>query len=278
MKSDYFDGEQVCETMWAVVDSNMETKSFLSSIGTDRTGETYYIYHCSINTHLPPAGVSHQTQQHNVAIVSLRQADHVRVIRMDTALRPVLCIGFGGPRTAQPRQLNFYCSTHSNNQFNQAFRTVLNTESALEVIGRTVRIPVSWMIMGDFNRMPDNLVARIEQETRERGNPIRTYNRWVIAPTNGRGQLMLTQRSGNTLDYAVVGSSRGEMPPMIAQVESGTSQVSDHNLVRFYPVSLVPSNTPRPDPRVPQESSNTFTWLGATAFAAWVASFALGSS
>lgn len=202
-------------------------------------------------------------------------ADDVRVIRLDTSIRPVICIGFGGPGSTEPYQMNYFCSIHSNNQFNQAFRTILRTESFLTAIGRTLRIPVSWMLLGDFNRSnPRDLMNAIATEEVET-NFSRDFNRWLVAPANANNELMQTQMSGGTLDYAFVGSTRGYMPTMVSQVETGTSQASDHNLVRYYPLTLTP-NTPRPDLQAPS-SSNSGRWLGAAALAFVVGSIFSGA-
>lgn len=109
-------------------------REYLWETGTrSRRGLTYYIYHVSINTQVELDRGSYEAQWTNLAIVSLQRADSVRLFRLDTQFRPVLCIQIGNA---------FFCSLHANNRFNQAPRTVFSMEDAFQSIRQTTGIPM----------------------------------------------------------------------------------------------------------------------------------------
>lgn len=210
---------------------------------TSRPGPTYYLYHCSINTQVELDRGTYETQRTNLAIVSLQRADGVRLFRLDTQYRPVLCIRIG---TA------FFCSFHANVRFNQAPRTIMSMEDAFHSIRQTSGMPISWMIMGDFNRAPINgrnsLLNRLEAVTNG-------MSRQIAVPA---GQ---TQQSGGILDYAVVGGTDAAPPPIVA--ERDNRLVSDHTSVRFSQLHLNPNQGQRPDPQAPA-TSNWLAGIGTT--------------
>lgn len=208
---------------------------------TSRPGPTYYLYHCTINTQLEEDGGRLDTQRTNLAILSLQRAHEVRLFRLDTQFRPVLCIRIG---------TSYFCSIHANVRFNQAPRTIVSLENEFSLIAQARAIQLSWMIMGDFNREPVNGINSL----RNRIEPVNdNLSRQIVIPIGP------TQQSGGTLDYAIAGGTGISPPILIAELD--TRLVSDHTSVRFSQLHLNP-NTPRPDPQAP-EAPQSSTWLAA---------------
>ncbi|AJC85289.1 cytolethal distending toxin subunit B family protein [Campylobacter peloridis] len=150
----------------------------------------------------------------NMAIVSRRQADEVIVLPPPTVVsRPIIGIRIGN---------DVFFSIHALSSGGNDGGAIVN---AVDMHFRNMP-NINWMIMGDFNRNPASLLNLIDAGVRSRIN--------IVAPPS------FTQRSGNTIDYAITGSSdtsRLYNPPAILAVLAlaglRTFLASDHFPVNF---------------------------------------------
>lgn len=190
-------GDWVDERTWQARNSGVTTNS-----------RDLYIYHCVHTFGL-------ESQRTNLAIVSSSRADEVYVYRTIGEVRPAVCIRIGR---------RFYCSVHANARTNnQSPRTVEGIENAIQTLSVQDGETYSWMIMGDFNREPDEMRTSL--------NPVQHNVHREIFHTN-----IETQNGGKILDYVIAGSSNDPIPQMTAaRVED---LHSDHWGVRFYPTNV----------------------------------------
>ncbi|AJC86828.1 cytolethal distending toxin subunit B family protein [Campylobacter sp. RM16704] len=150
----------------------------------------------------------------NMAIVSRTRADEVIVLPPPTVLsRPIIGIRIGN---------DVFFSIHALARGGNDAGAIV---TAVDMHFRNMP-NVNWMIMGDFNRSPGNLVPLLDPDLRSRIN--------IVAPPS------FTQVSGNTIDYAVTGNSnQGTLytPPAILAVLAlaglRTFLASDHFPVNF---------------------------------------------
>ncbi|ECF2367670.1 TPA: cytolethal distending toxin subunit B family protein [Salmonella enterica] len=161
----------------------------------------------------------------NLAIVSRQRADEIIVLPPPTtASRPIIGIRIGG---------DAFFTAHALANRGVDSPAIIN--SVFDFFRNSQRPDIqatNWMIAGDFNREPDILRRSIETPTRN--------NTAVLSPSAP------TQRSGGTLDYAVVGNAIAfTTPPLRAGLLFGervTQISSDHYPVGFF---LPPPGEPR---------------------------------
>ncbi len=176
---------------------------FMWDLGTRSRPENAFIYY---------SAVDQGANRVNLAIVSRVRADEVVVLPPPTLVsRPVIGIRIGNDV--------FFCIHALANGGTDAPAIVNSVFAFFQ--GQP---QVSWMIIGDFNRSPESLRTELRLETRVRNS--------IIAPNAA------TQRSGGTLDYAVVGNSAGSFiePAFVALLMLAnfrTQLVSDHFPVIF---------------------------------------------
>lgn len=148
----------------------------------------------------------------NLAIVSRFRADEVLAFPPPTtASRPMI-----GIRLGNDVFVNIHALANGGIDAPAAINSVFETFRN--------RPEITWTIMGDFNRSPDSVREALRLEPRIRLN--------FLAPPAA------TQRSGGTLDWAVVGNSSGDLVQtalvavlMLANLR--THLVSDHFPVNF---------------------------------------------
>ncbi|MCV3450925.1 cytolethal distending toxin subunit B family protein [Campylobacter lari] len=151
----------------------------------------------------------------NMAIVSRVQADEVIVLPPPTvASRPIIGIRIGN---------DVFFSIHALATGGNDAGAIV---SAVDMHFRNMP-QVNWMIMGDFNRTPGNLVPLLDADLRSRIN--------IVAPYSS------TQTSGRrVIDYAVTGNSNQSTlytPPSILAILAAAGLrsflASDHFPVNF---------------------------------------------
>ncbi|MFV0946958.1 cytolethal distending toxin subunit B family protein [Campylobacter jejuni] len=150
----------------------------------------------------------------NMAIVSRIRADEVFVLPPPTvASRPIIGIRIGN---------DAFFSIHALASGGNDAGAIV---TAVDNFFRN-RPEINWMILGDFNRETDSLVALFDDDLAARTR--------VIRPSSN------TQTGGRTIDYAVTGNSntasRYNPPPIIAVLALAglrTFLASDHFPVNF---------------------------------------------
>ncbi|TKX31240.1 cytolethal distending toxin subunit B family protein [Campylobacter estrildidarum] len=150
----------------------------------------------------------------NMAIVTRTRADEVIVLPPPTvASRPII-----GIRICNDVFLNIHALARGGNDAGAIV-------TAVDMHFRNLP-DINWMIMGDFNRNPDQLTPLLDPDLRRR---IR-----IVSPPS------FTQTSGNTIDYAITGNSNqaaAYRPPFITAVLAlagiRTFLASDHFPVNF---------------------------------------------
>ncbi len=150
----------------------------------------------------------------NMAIVSRRQADEVIVLPPPTvASRPIIGIRIGN---------DVFFSIHALARGGNDAGAIV---TAVDMHFRNMP-QINWMIMGDFNRTPNNLIGLLDSDLRSRVN--------IVSPPS------FTQTSGNIIDYAITGNSnQGALytPPAFAAVLAlaglRSFLASDHFPVNF---------------------------------------------
>ncbi|OBV29450.1 cytolethal distending toxin subunit CdtB [Helicobacter sp. CLO-3] len=178
-------------------------QEFEWSLGSRSRPESAFVYYSPVD-----AGANRV----NLAIVSRRRADDVIVLPPPTSVsRPIIGIRLGN---------DVFFSVHALANGGTDTVAIINA-----VFDRFRNEPdVRWMIMGDFNRSPENLRFELRLETR--------LHVEIIAPNAA------THRSGGTLDYAVVGSSSQLRPQtgllaLLMLANFRTQLTSDHFPVNF---------------------------------------------
>ncbi|EFA8762867.1 cytolethal distending toxin type III/V nuclease subunit CdtB, partial [Escherichia coli] len=152
----------------------------------------------------------------NLALVSNRQADEVFVLRpVRQGGRPLLGIRIGNDA--------FFTAHAIATRNNDAPALVEEVYSFFRDSRDPVHQAINWMILGDFNREPDDLEVNLTVPVRNASEII-----FPAAPT---------QTSQRTLDYAVAGNAVAFRPfPLQAGIVYGarrTQMSSDH-----YPVGV----------------------------------------
>ncbi|MFY4690799.1 cytolethal distending toxin subunit B family protein [Campylobacter jejuni] len=150
----------------------------------------------------------------NMAIVSRRQADEVIVLPPPTvASRPIIGIRIGN---------DVFFSIHALARGGNDAGAIV---TAVDMYFRNMP-QINWMIMGDFNRIPGNLITLLDADLRSRIN--------IVFPPSS------TQTSGNIIDYAVTGNSNRSSlytPPafvaVLALAGLRSFLASDHFPVNF---------------------------------------------
>ncbi|MBZ7949533.1 cytolethal distending toxin subunit B family protein [Campylobacter sp. RM9939] len=150
----------------------------------------------------------------NMAIVSRIRADEVIVLPPPTvASRPIIGIRIGN---------DAFFSIHALARGGNDAGAIV---TAVDMHFRNMP-DINWIIMGDFNRNPDQLTPLLDPDLRRRIN--------VVYPPS------FTQTSGNTIDYAVTGNSNqaaAYRPPLITAVLAlagiRSFLASDHFPVNF---------------------------------------------
>ncbi|EAK1935985.1 cytolethal distending toxin subunit B family protein [Campylobacter jejuni] len=150
----------------------------------------------------------------NMAIVSRIRADEVIVLPPPTvASRPIIGIRIGN---------DVFFSIHALARGGNDAGAIV---TAVDMHFRNMP-QINWMIMGDFNRSPNDLIGLLDMSLRSRIN--------IVSPPS------FTQTSGNIIDYAVTGNSnQGALytPPAFAAVLAlaglRSFLASDHFPVNF---------------------------------------------
>lgn len=152
----------------------------------------------------------------NLAIVSRRMADDVFVIPgPSVASRPALGIRLG--------QDAFFTVHALANQGSDAGGLVDSVFDFFRNQTSPTLQATNWMVAGDFNRAPDRLRAQIEAPA----DRVR-----VLDPA------VPTQRSGGTLDYAVVGNAVAALPDGLEASNAFNSQRSSQMASDHFPVGI----------------------------------------
>ncbi len=162
-----------------------------------------YIYYAQIDT---------GANRVNLAIVSRIKADEIIILPPPTvASRPLIGIRIGN---------DVFFNIHALANGGVDAPAIINS-----VFDRFRNMPnITWMILGDFNRSPESLRGTLGLETRVRVT--------FLAPPAP------TQRSGGTLDWAIVGNSardlvRTTLVAVLMLANLRTHLVSDHFPVNF---------------------------------------------
>lgn len=182
---------------------DISVQEFIWDLGTRSRPDRVFIYYAPVDT---------GANRVNLAIVSRTRADEVIILPPPTAVsRPII-----GIRIMQDAFFSIHALANGGTDSPAIVNSVFNHFRNMP--------DVNWMIAGDFNRSPQSLRAELRLETRIRAN--------LVFPNAA------TQRSGGTLDYALVGSTGGSVqPPLIAAIlmlaNFRTQIVSDHFPVNF---------------------------------------------
>lgn len=183
--------------------SGIPIEEFIWDLGTRSRPDNLFIYYSPVDT---------GANRVNLAIVSRMRANEVIILPPPTvASRPIIGIRIGN---------DVFFSIHALANGGVDAPAIVNA-----VHDHFVGQPeVNWMILGDFNRSPESLRNELRLETRIRIT--------IVAPSAA------TQRSGGTLDYAIVGNSAGELretalSAILMLANFRTQLVSDHFPVNF---------------------------------------------
>ncbi|NDJ27124.1 cytolethal distending toxin subunit B family protein [Campylobacter sp. MIT 12-8780] len=183
--------------------SDIIVREYNWDLGSRSRPDGVFVYYTRIDT---------GANRVNLAIVSRTRADEIIILPPPTTpSRPVIGIRIDN---------NAFFSVHA--LANGGSDSVAIVNSVFEHFRD--RPDLTWMIAGDFNRNPENLRFELNLERR-----VRTT---IIAPDAP------TQRSGGTLDYAIVGSSSGSVTrtalvALLMLSNFRTQLVSDHFPVNF---------------------------------------------
>lgn len=152
--------------------STIMVQEYTWNLGTRTRPNSVYIYYTRIDL---------GANRVNLAIVSQRMADEILLLPPPTvASRPIL-----GIRIGRDAFFNIHALSRGGNDGGAILHAI---DAALRPTP-----DISWMVLGDFNREPNNLRELVDRELLSRIS--------FFAPPS------LTQTSGRTLDYAVTGSS-----------------------------------------------------------------------
>lgn len=182
--------------------SGIEVREYTWQLGSVSRPQNVYIYFSQTDI---------GGNRVNLAIVSRNRADEIIILPPPTALsRPIIGIMIGNDAF-----MNVHALANGGLDAPALINSVVQHFSA--------RMGTNWMIMGDFNRDPDDVRIALSLQTRSRME-------FLIPPAP-------TQRSGGRLDWAVVGSQRGQLGTALAAVlmlaNLRTHIVSDHFPVNF---------------------------------------------
>jgi cytolethal distending toxin subunit B len=188
------------------------------NLGSTSRPLNYFIYFSRVNQ---------GANRVNLAIVSRVLADEVIVLPASVRYgRPIIGIRIGS---------DFFFSFHALANggsdsgvmvaaVHDYFMAMANDRDPVRSLrGRQAQ----WMILGDFNRNPEDLRALLQRNYNAASN-----NATIVS------QASSTQISGGRLDYAVLGQLRGQTPRMAAALFNAQlvgQLASDHTPVGFYP-------------------------------------------
>lgn len=190
-----------------VIGRGVPVREFAWSLGTNSRPLRVFIYFASLDA---------LGGRVNLAIVSRRMADDVFVIPgPSVASRPVLGIRLG--------QDAFFTVHALANQGSDAGGLVDSVFDFFRNQTSPTLQATNWMVAGDFNRAPDRLRAQIEAPA----DRVRILDPGVP-----------TQRSGGTLDYAVVGNAVAALPDGLEASNAFNSQRSSQMASDHFPVGI----------------------------------------
>lgn len=183
--------------------TEIAVEEYMWDLGTRSRPDNVFVYYAPVD-----AGANRV----NLAIVSRMRADEIIILPPPTVVsRPIVGIRIGN---------DVFFSIHALANGGTDAPAIVNAVFS----HFTSRPEINWVIAGDFNRSPDSLRLDLRLETR-----VRTT---FVAPNAP------TQRSGGTLDYALVGNSSGALPTtalaaILMLANFRTQLVSDHFPVNF---------------------------------------------
>ncbi|ENA3447928.1 cytolethal distending toxin subunit B family protein [Yersinia enterocolitica] len=195
--------------------SNSLVQEYLWNVGSSSRPSDFYIYHFD-------RGRTGAASRINLAIVSRFRAEEVIIVPPMTSgrnTRPTLGIRIGD---------DYFFSLHAEARTNNEAPQIVQFIDGY--MARTIqpnRPQATWMIMGDYNRTPEQLGISLEAL-----NPSLTQPYQIVSPNQ------MTQQSNRTIDYAVMGrlnqggGNTGSLMtvPLIAAL---LTCASDHIAVRY---------------------------------------------
>ncbi|KEA45884.1 cytolethal distending toxin subunit B family protein [Campylobacter mucosalis] len=182
---------------------NVVVSEYLWQLGSFSRPDEVNIYYANIDT---------GANRVNLAIVSRMIADEIIILPPPSvASRPII-----GIRIDNDVFFNIHALANGGTDVPAIVNSVFDHFRN--------RPEITWTILGDFNRSPDSLLASLGLEVRTRT--------WILNPNAP------TQRSGGTLDYAIVGNSSGRiittaLTAVLMLANLRTHLVSDHFPVNF---------------------------------------------
>ncbi|CNI06447.1 cytolethal distending toxin subunit B family protein [Yersinia vastinensis] len=189
-------------------------QEYLWNVGTTRRPNDFYIYHFD-------RGRSGAASRINLAIVSRARAEEIIIVppmASGNNTRPTL-----GIRLGNDYFFSIHAEARSNNEAPQIVQFINNYMTSTV---QGTRPEASWIVMGDYNRTPDQLTAALDTLS-----PALTGQYQIISPNQ------MTQQSNRTIDYAVMGrlpqaNNAGALVtvPLIAAL---LTYASDHMAVRY---------------------------------------------
>ncbi|ELW8191521.1 TPA: cytolethal distending toxin subunit B family protein [Yersinia enterocolitica] len=195
--------------------SSSLVQEYLWNVGSSSRSSDFYIYHFD-------RGRSGPASRINLAIVSRFRAEEVIIVPPMTSgrnTRPTLGIRIGD---------DYFFSLHAEARTNNEAPQIVQFIDGY--MARTIqpnRPQATWMIMGDYDRTPEQLGISLEAL-----NPSLTQPYQIVSPNQ------MTQQSNRTIDYAVMGrlnqggGNTGSLMtvPLIAAL---LTCASDHIAVRY---------------------------------------------
>ncbi|MEG0197157.1 MAG: cytolethal distending toxin subunit B family protein [Acinetobacter sp.] len=152
---------------------------YIWHVGTNSRPETLYIYFSRVDA---------LANRVNLAIVTNRRADQIIVLPPPTVVsRPIIGMRLGN---------DVFFTAHATANGGRDAPALVN--SVFEFFDRQtdpVLQAANWMIAGDFNRLPSNLLSALDERVQTRTN--------FLSPDDP------TQVSGGVLDYAITGNVVG---------------------------------------------------------------------
>ncbi|HDL6963311.1 TPA: cytolethal distending toxin subunit B family protein [Yersinia enterocolitica] len=162
--------------------SSSRVQEYLWNVGSSSRPSDFYIYHFD-------RGRTGAASRINLAIASRIRAEEIMIIppmASGVNTRPTLGIRIGD---------DYFFSLHAEARTNnEAPQIVQFIDGYMTTTIQSNRPQATWMIMGDYNRTPEQLSTSLEAL-----NPSLTQPYQIVSPNQ------MTQQSNRTIDYAVMG-------------------------------------------------------------------------